>query len=79
MILHMFNKPAAVEQYLRLVSENDVVVLLEDGVYARCQHQNVYAIDVDVKARAVPNPPHTISNDEFVKLCCDADKVCSWF
>jgi tRNA 2-thiouridine synthesizing protein B len=71
-MLHTVNKSpfqnSALESCLRLARQGDVILLLEDGVYAavagttksslieRAVKQNpVYAIDADLKARGLGN------------------------
>ncbi|HAK53324.1 MAG TPA: sulfurtransferase complex subunit TusB [Gammaproteobacteria bacterium] len=87
MTLHTFNKPSVVNENLRFVAPGDQILLIEDGVYASlsqpqvAEHGNLFALDIDVKARgiAVDSSCKTISYDEFVTLCVDADHIKNWF
>ena len=87
MTLHTFNKPSVVNENLRFVAPGDQILLIEDGVYALLTdsqvtgHGNLYALDIDVKARGITTNSSckTISYDEFVTLCVDADQVKNWF
>ena len=71
-MLHTVNKSpfqnSALENCLRLAREGDVILLLEDGVYAAAagtaksslieralKRHAVYAIDADLKARGIGN------------------------
>ncbi len=71
-MLHTVNKSpfqnSALENCLRLVRQGDVILLLEDGVYAAAagtaksslveqavKQHTVYAIEADVKARGLGN------------------------
>ena len=98
MILHTVNKPArhqALELCLRFVAEDDIVVLLEDGVYnavaastagIRLQHamlNRIVALQPDIIARGLEDKQaatvELIDYQAFVELCCQCDKVQSWF
>nr|MCS5585382.1 DsrH/TusB family sulfur relay protein [Pseudomonadales bacterium] len=60
-------------------------VLLEDGVYLGLQSLPflVFAIRLDVDARGLGGllaaQTESIDYSDFVRLCTEADKVCSWF
>ncbi len=98
MILHTVNKPAphqALELCLRFVAEDDIVLLLEDGVYnamaastAAMQLQDatvnrIVALQPDIIARGLEGKQtatvELIDYQAFVELCCQCDKVQSWF
>ena len=85
MILHTINKVSALELCKDLIAKGDKIVLLEDGVYLGLQTLpfDVSAIRYDVQARGLVErlAGHTESIDysDFVRLCTEADKVCSWF
>jgi tRNA 2-thiouridine synthesizing protein B len=85
MILHTINKVSALELCNDLIAEGDKVVLLEDGVYLGLQPLPflVFAIRIDVDARGLggrlTEQTESIDYNDFVRLCSEADKVCSWF
>ena len=85
MVLHTINKIEALLLCQDLIAENDKVVLLEDGVYLalRTLPFRAFAINADVNARGLS---HRISKEttkidyiDFVDLCVEAEKTCSWF
>lgn len=87
-MLHTVNKSpfqnSALENCLRLAREGDVILLLEDAVYAAAagtaksslveqalKRHTVYAIEADVKARGLNNlikEVHIASYADFVDL-----------
>ena len=85
MILHTINKVAGLALCQHLIAAGDKVVLLEDGVYLGLQPLafSIYAIRLDVEARGLvgrpKEPVELIDYSDFVSLCTEADKVCSWF
>jgi tRNA 2-thiouridine synthesizing protein B len=85
MIVHTINKVSALELCSNLIAEDDQVVLLEDGVYLGLHSLpfSVFAIRFDVDARGLSGrlTEHIkpIDYSDFVRLCTEADKVCSWF
>ena len=54
-VLHLVNKPAALAHCLEVRAEEDVVVLIEDAVYAAVDLPagNIFLLDTDVHARGV--------------------------
>ena len=84
MVLHTVNKLAVWAECSGLITANDLVVMLEDGVYlALSEISQGYAIRADVEARGLssrlPDQVQLIDYGEFVRLCTQADKVCAWF
>ena len=85
MILHTINKVSALGLCSDLIAEDDKVILLEDGVYLGLQPLPflVFAIRFDVDARGLSSrlaaQTKSIDYSDFVGLCAEADKVCSWF
>ena len=85
MILHTINKPSALSLCRHLISNEDLVVLLEEGVYLGEESLpgKVHAIMADLVARGMDSklaPEITrINYSDFVALATEADKVCSWF
>ncbi len=81
MILHTFNSPAAWHQFHSLVAGGDQVLLIEDAVLAAVSMPgSVKVLEADVRARGLMDSiqAEVISDTDFVALCCEADKVCSW-
>ena len=85
MIVHTINKVSALGLCNNLIAEGDKVVLLEDGVYLGLQSLPflVSAIRFDVDASGLGGllaaQTESIDYSDFVRLCTEADKVCSWF
>ena len=85
MIVHTFNKVSALGLGSNLIGEDDQIVLLEDGVYLGLQSLpfSAFAIRIDVDARGLSGrlteQIESIDYSDFVSLCTEADKVCSWF
>ena len=88
--LHTFSSRQAVTASLALVSKGDSLLLLQDGVFAdysqllksltddvRC-----FALRDDLAARGIlqglPAGIEKIGFDDFVRLCCEHDKVINW-
>ena len=84
MILHTINKPSALALCEHLIADDDLVILIEEGVYlasgtlpGRC-----YALEMDVLARGLADSisnTRLIDYDTFVELSTEAAKVCAWF
>lgn len=85
MIVHTINKVSALGLCSNLIAEDDNVILLEDGVYLGLKPLPfaVFAIRCDVDARGLSGllaaETKSIDYSDFVNLCAEADKVCSWF
>ena len=84
MILHTVNKTTAWAKCSGLITEQDEVVMLEDGVYlALSEIKTGHAIRADVEARGLlkrlPKHVRLIDYPDFVRLCIEADKICAWF
>ena len=87
------SQSALLADCLSATSSGDALLLLEDGVYCALSSQQsplqlpegvrCYALSADVAARGLTaclNLNVTLVDDAgFVKLCCDHDKVLSWF
>lgn len=80
------------ESCARLLSDNDVLLFIEDGViYASridllaslSDKQKLFALREDVNARGLQNKiasnVEVISMRKFVQLCCDHKKIVNWF
>ncbi|MEX0963038.1 MAG: sulfurtransferase complex subunit TusB [Pseudohongiellaceae bacterium] len=80
------------ESCLRVISENDAILFIEDGVYHCCSpfvlqtigdSIRLYGLREDMLARAtlaqLDDRVEAIDNAGFVQLCCSYDKVVSWF
>ena len=85
MILHTINKVSALALCKDLIVENDKVILLQDGVYLGIHPLPFasFAIRDDVNARGLVDrlteQTESIDYVDFVRMCTEADKVCSWF
>ena len=75
-----------------LLAEGDGILFIEDGIYYCSQTSAITAIDDQVKLYALEEDliargmldrntaiPETVNVEGFVQLCCDYDKVVSWF
>ena len=84
MIVHTINKSDIWPSCSELFTQDDELVLLEDGVYlALDKVSKACAIQADVEARGlldrVPGSIRLIDYPDFVRLCTQAEKVCAWF
>ncbi|MDM3871696.1 sulfurtransferase complex subunit TusB [Porticoccus sp. W117] len=93
MILHTVNKSPfnnqAYDSCLRNLGADDVVLLLEDGVYGvlaleeELPNNKVFALKGDIAARGlgskVPPQVTVVDYPEFVQLACEASAVQSWY
>ena len=84
MILHTLNKTSALAKCSNLIAEDDLMLLMEDGVYLALQGVDEgFALKADVEARGIadrmPEGIRVIDYDGFVSLTAEADKVCAWF
>ena len=90
-ILHTLNSPHLLELCLRSVNAGDSILLIENGVYLARQQSSpelpadvqVHALESDVDARGlterISSGVKTADYSDFVRLCCDHDKVINWF
>lgn len=96
-MLHIINKSpfqnAALESCLRYLSDNDTIILIEDGVYAAMPDTNksdlissvinnnkVYALEADMAARGIDkimDKINTADYEKFVDLI-EAQPTQSW-
>jgi tRNA 2-thiouridine synthesizing protein B len=84
MILHTVNKTSALAKCQNLMAADDIMLLIEDGVYLALQGVNKgFALKADVEARGIadrmPEGIRIIDYAGFVNLTAEADKVCAWF
>lgn len=83
-VLHLLNRPEALDSCVAHVVDGDAVLLLGDGVYAahdpRLAGLDASAIDEDADARAVALAPpvRPVGYDGFVALVTDHDASVSW-
>jgi tRNA 2-thiouridine synthesizing protein B len=90
--LHTVNKTAAndaLEACLRVASNGDSLLLIEDGVYQASQlvqHPlastlQLYALEEDIAARGLSLPATItpIGYAQFVELVCQHQRSVSWF
>lgn len=98
MALHTLNQAPgdinALQRCLNALSQDDALLLIEDGVYAALpayqQHffalpegVQLYVLEPDLIARGLTDKTdakfNTADDAEFVELACQHDKVISWF
>ena len=84
-VLHIVNRPAALESCLGASSANDVVLLIEDGVYAGATAEvgrELHAIDVDVRARGIAKRMNervtVVTYADFVRLAEVNNPIVTW-
>ncbi|MCZ6886949.1 MAG: sulfurtransferase complex subunit TusB [Gammaproteobacteria bacterium] len=82
--VHIVSNAGALIACLPMVEDGDVVLLIEDGVYATANpallNVDVVALDVDVDARGVELPAHIATSNYagFVSLVVAHDASVSW-
>ena len=88
MILHTINKPpsrTALSDCLAAMASDDVMLLIEDGIY--CLHEvagdhRAHVLREDLAARGLsgqlPSELKCLDYAGFVALCTQADKVKTW-
>jgi tRNA 2-thiouridine synthesizing protein B len=84
--LHLVNKAAALQSCLRVAAADDVILLLEDGVYAavgeHAPERTTHALEVDVTARGLHGrlaPQIVVTSDAgFVALVEAHHPVVTW-
>jgi len=93
--LHTINKSPdskLLESCLKVINADDAILFIEDGVYHCASLVNlatitdtvkVYGLREDMLARATLSKTmdrvEAIDTTRFVELCCEYDKVVSWF
>jgi tRNA 2-thiouridine synthesizing protein B len=97
-MLHIINKSpfnnSALEECLRVCSDDAFILLIEDGVYAAIadtawakqladRSAPVYVLTADIAARGLTERIATrfecIDYTGFVQLCCDHASIQSWY
>ena len=82
--LHTVNRLSALASCLETASDNDAILLIEDGVYAATQKQPrpLLAIDIDVQARGISSrltaEATVVSYAEFVELTVQHNPIVTW-
>lgn len=82
--LHVVNRSVALDACLRVARADDVILLIEDGVYAGvCRHDRpLLAIDTDVRARGLgdrlDSAVSVMTYADFVDLVVAHQPVISW-
>ena len=89
--LHTISKTPSqgqLNQCLSFLGQNDGLLFIEDGVY-HCLEEldlpkiNLFSLKEDMNARGIAGRNRTAAKSvdylEFVELCCQYDKVVSWF
>ena len=93
--LHTLNKSPdsmLLESCLAVLNEGDAILFIEDGIYHCASAKRiesigdstkVYGLREDMLARAmlakIVDKVEVIDTAQFVDLCCEHDKVVSWF
>lgn len=89
--LHTINQIGLLADCLRVLSTDDALLLLEDGVYCHNDERlkkltgkvAVYVLTEDARVRGLqlPEPAcfKAVDYEGFVELCCHHDKVINWF
>ena len=91
-MLHLIQKSPFQSQCLKdclnIAAPDDAFLLMQDGVYAIQkadfieQHENIYALESDLKARGLTNKHSNVSSityADFVALTETHNKVLSWY
>ncbi|MFC6673089.1 sulfurtransferase complex subunit TusB [Marinobacterium aestuariivivens] len=95
MTLHTLNRAASnqalIDDCLAALVDGDALLLLEDGVYCALEARPLplptgvrcYALAADVSARGLDgrlaSAIEVIDDADFVRLCCEHERVLSWF
>ncbi|MCX2779333.1 sulfurtransferase complex subunit TusB [Microbulbifer thermotolerans] len=92
MTLHIVSKSPygcnALTECLATFAEGDVLLLIEDGVYALTDHKwqaapagSVYCLRADAEARgiAIPEKVEGIDDTRWVELCTRHNPIVSWY
>lgn len=99
MTLHIINRSpfqhSALRECLEVISEDDAVIFIEDGVYAASsalfegahelarvmENERIYALREDILARGIKHQEkiNIIEIDGFVALCAKHNPIQSWF
>jgi len=93
--LHTINRSPGsnlLKSCLSVINAGDAILFIEDGVYYCSQELNlkgiietvkIYGLREDMLARASLSKStervETIDMTRFVELCCEHDKIVSWF
>ena len=91
-MLHLIQKSPfqsqCLEDCLNIAAPDDSFLLMQDGVYAIQkadfieQHDNIYILESDLKARGLTNNHPNVSSityADFVELTKTHNKVLSWY
>lgn len=84
-VLHIVNRPAALDNCLGTAKVEDIVLLIEDGVYAGVSanvKRELHAIDVDIRARGIATRMNehvrVVSYADFVQLAEEHTPAVTW-
>ncbi|MBL4573570.1 MAG: sulfurtransferase complex subunit TusB [Gammaproteobacteria bacterium] len=93
--LHTINRSPAshlLKSCLNVINDGDAILFIEDGVYHCCSHVHlkaiidaikIYGLREDMQARSTLSKSmdgvEIIDTTRFVELCCEHDKVVSWY
>ena len=89
--LHTIHKPELLNLCLRTAQSGDSLLFIENGVYcAQSEHcqsipadLTLYALQNDVDARGlvgrIASKAELAEDADFIRLCCEHDKIINWF
>ena len=84
-VLHVVNRTAALRSCLGAAAADDVVLLIEDAVYAGASgdvDRTLHAVDVDVRARGIADKLServtVVTYAGFVELAAVNNPIVSW-
>lgn len=85
--LHLISNPSALADCLKVAGPQDVMVLLENGVYALAAMaraakdtptQSFWTIAEDVAIRGLPAQASDIDYPQLVLLCTEHQPIATW-
>ena len=82
--LHLVNNPTALQSCLDVASDDDSVLLIEDGVYCATGNvtKSLLVLATDVEARGlkqrIANTAESINYDKFVALVETHKPIVTW-
>lgn len=85
--LHLISTPNALADCLKVAGPQDVMVLLENGVYALAHlaqaaqttpTQSFWTIADDVATRGLPAQASDIGYPQLVELCIEHQPIATW-
>ena len=83
-VLHIVNHPSAIESCLEVATDEDAILLIEDGVYLAAFEVSravfILADDAHVRGLGDRLPQHAkfVDYDGFVRLAVDHNPIVTW-